>query len=232
MQLSDHILFIDAEALVLDKPAGLPVDTPKRGGDSVERRLDELKCGFKRPPIAMHRLDQDTSGCLLFARHPSARAKFQQAFEAGAVEKTYLAVVAGVLSEETGEIDLPLAKKSSAEAGWRMVGDPAGQRAVTHWRRIAERDGRTLVEFRPVTGRTHQIRVHAREGLGAGIVGDRVYGVPGGPMLLHAIRLMVPRGNRAAIDVSAPLPDYWAEWRDMSSQGNPVIAAKSQDDAA
>lgn len=215
MHLSDHILFIDAEALVLGKPAGLPVDTPKRGGDSVERRLDELKCGFKRPPTAMHRLDQDTSGCLLFARHPSARAKFQQAFEAGTVEKTYLAVVAGVPEDEEGLIDLPLAKKSSAEAGWRMVGDPKGLAARTVWRKLATRDGRSLVEFKPLTGRTHQIRVHAREGLGHGIVGDRVYGVPGGPMLLHASRLVVPRGKREAIDVTAPLPDYFADWADL-----------------
>ncbi len=218
MILTDHILFIDAEALVLDKPAGLPVDTPKRGGDSVERRLDELKCGFKRPPTAMHRLDQDTSGCLLFARHPSARAKFQQAFESGSVQKTYLAVVAGVLEADEGEIDLPLLKKSSAEAGWRMVGDAAGQRAVTRWRRVAERDGRTLVEFRPVTGRTHQIRVHAREGLSAGIVGDRVYGLPGGPMLLHATRLVVPRSGRAAVDIESRLPEYWGEWREFGPQ--------------
>jgi tRNA pseudouridine32 synthase/23S rRNA pseudouridine746 synthase len=163
----------------------------------------------------MHRLDQDTSGCLLFARHPSARAKFQQAFEAGAVEKTYLALVAGTLDAEEGEIDLPLSKTSSADAGWRMIGDAKGQRAVTRWRKLGARDGRTLVEFRPLTGRTHQIRVHAREGLGAGIVGDRVYGTPGGAMLLHASRLMVPRGGKAAIDVTAPLPAHWADWADL-----------------
>jgi tRNA pseudouridine32 synthase/23S rRNA pseudouridine746 synthase len=215
--LTDRILFIDAEALVLDKPAGLPVDTPKRGGDSVERRLDELKCGFKRPPTAMHRLDQDTSGCLLFARHPSARAKFQQAFEAGAVEKTYLALVAGVPDADAGEIDLPLAKVSSAEAGWRMVGDPGGLRALTRWRKLATQSGRALVEFRPLTGRTHQIRAHAREGLGFGIVGDRVYGAPGGPMLLHAVRLVVPRAKRAPIDVTAPLPEHWGEWASLGS---------------
>src|SRR5207237_5061906 len=87
MPLSDQILFIDAEALVLDKPAGLPVDTPRRGGDSVAARIDELKCGFKRPPTAMHRLDTDTSGCLLFARTAKARAAFQQAFETRAVKK-------------------------------------------------------------------------------------------------------------------------------------------------
>lgn len=230
--LSTYVLFIDAEAMVLDKPAGLPVDTPKRGGDSLEGRLDELRFGFKRPPTAMHRLDQDTSGCLLFARHPSARAKFQQAFESGSVEKTYLALVAGTLTDEEGEIDLPLAKKSSAEAGWRMVGDPKGQRAVTRWRRIAERDGRTIVEFKPLTGRTHQIRVHAREGLGAGIVGDRVYGVPGGPMLLHAARLVVPRGSKAPIDVTAPLPAHWGEWAALLTPEVPTMDANSVDDEA
>lgn len=218
MLLSSYILFIDGEAFVLDKPAGLPVDTPKRGGESIERRLDELRFGFKRFPTAMHRLDQDTSGCLLFARHPASRAKIQQAFEAGTVEKTYLALLAGTIEADEGEIDLPLAKKSSAEAGWRMFGDPRGQRAVTRWRKLGERDGRTLVEFRPLTGRTHQIRVHAREGLGAGIVGDRVYGTPGGPMLLHASRLVVPRGGKPAIDVTAPLPEHWGEWASLISQ--------------
>jgi len=212
--LEERILFIDAEAIVIDKPAGLPVDTPRAGGDSIERRIDELKCGFKRPPTAMHRLDQDTSGCLLFARHPSARVVFQAAFEGGAVEKFYLAVVAGEVGEE-GVIDLPLAKVSSAEAGWRMCGDPGGKAAVTHWRRVAQRDGRSLVEFRPKTGRTHQIRIHAREGLGIGIIGDFVYGVPGGPMLLHAVRLVVPRPKKAVIDVTAPLPPSFGDWREM-----------------
>jgi tRNA pseudouridine32 synthase/23S rRNA pseudouridine746 synthase len=70
-----------------------------------------------------------------------------------------------------------------------------------------------LVEFRPLTGRTHQIRAHAREAFGRGIVGDRVYGVPGGPMLLHASRLIVPRERKATIDVMAPLPDFFGEWR-------------------
>ena len=214
--LGDLIIFIDAEAIVIDKPAGLPVDAPRRGGESIASRLDELRLGFKRTPAPMHRLDQDTSGCLLFARSPKARAHLQRAFEAHQVDKYYLAVVASDVADEQGTIDLPLAKRSTVEAGWRMVGDPAGQRAITHWRRIAARDGRTLVEFRPQTGRTHQIRVHAREAFGNGIVGDRVYGVPGGPMLLHASRLVVPREGRPDIDVTAPLPEYFAEWRDAA----------------
>jgi len=216
MSLADHIIFIDAEALVLDKPSGLPVDAPRRGGDSVAARIDELKCGFKRPPTPMHRLDTDTSGCLLFARTAKARAIYQHAFESRAVEKFYLAVIAAELDEAEGVIDTPLGKTSSAEAGWRMVADPRGAAAVTRWRRLLVRDGCTLVEFQPLTGRTHQIRAHAREAFGRGIVGDRVYGVPGGPMLLHASRLVIPREGKATIDVTAPLPAYFGEWRDVA----------------
>jgi len=211
--LSDRILFIDGETLVLDKPAGLPVDAPRRGGESIAGRINELRCGFGRPPTAMHRLDTDTSGCLLFARNAKARAVFQQAFETRAVEKYYLAVVAGEIAEAEGVIDLPLAKVSSERAGWKMVSDPHGLEATTRWRRLLVRDGSTLVEFRPLTGRTHQIRAHAREAFGRGIVGDRVYGVPGGPMLLHASRLVVPRPGKETIDVTAPLPDYFGEWK-------------------
>ncbi|HUG44889.1 MAG TPA: RNA pseudouridine synthase [Sphingomicrobium sp.] len=210
------MLFIDAEAIVIDKPAGLAVDTPRAGGQSIQSRLPELRLGFRTSPTPMHRLDRDTSGCLLFARNARARSALQRVFEARQVDKYYLAVIAGELSAKEGVIDLPLAKKSSAEAGWRMVGDPAGQEAVTRWRRIAVRDGASLVEFRPVTGRTHQIRVHAREAFKNGILGDRIYGMPGGEMLLHASRLVVPREGKAAIDVTAPLPERFGEWRDAA----------------
>ena len=212
--LNERILFIDVEAMVIDKPAGLPVDTPRRGGDSVVARLSELKQGFQRPPTPMHRLDQDTSGCLLLARSPKARSVLQKAFETRQVEKYYLAVVDGVIEQDEGVIDLSLGKKSSEKAGWRMVVDSKGDKAVTNWRKLKVREGRTLVEFRPITGRTHQLRIHAREAFGRGIVGDRVYGVPGGEMLLHASRLVVPREKKAAIDVSAPVPDYFGDWGD------------------
>jgi tRNA pseudouridine32 synthase / 23S rRNA pseudouridine746 synthase len=212
--LGDRILFIDAEAIVIDKPTGLPVDTPRAGGESIQSRIQELRLGFRSSPTPMHRLDQDTSGCLLFARNARARGVLQQALEARLVEKYYLAVIVGEVAEKEGLIDLPLAKRSSAEAGWKMVGDPEGKEAVTRWRRVAVRGGASLVEFRPVTGRTHQIRVHAREAFGRGIVGDRVYGVPGGEMLLHASRLVVPREGKATVDAMAPLPERFAEWRD------------------
>ena len=216
MLLSDLILFIDGEAMVIDKPAGLPVDEPRRGGESIAGRIAELRCGFRSSPVPMHRLDQDTSGCLLFARNAKSRSVLQHAFESREVQKSYLAVVGSAVQEETGTIAVPLGKRSSAEAGWRMVADPSGQEAITNWRRVAVRDGQSLIEFQPLTGRTHQIRVHAREAFGSGIIGDRVYGIPGGPMLLHASRLVVPRANREPIDVSAPLPDYFGEWRDAA----------------
>lgn len=213
--LEDRILFIDGEALVIDKPAGLPVDSPRAGGDSIEARIDELKCGFQRPPVAMHRLDRDTSGCLLFARNPKARARFQQAFETGAVSKTYLAVVDGMPEGERGLIDLPLAKVSTAKDGWRMVPDDGGKSATTRWTLIGSRDGQSLVTFAPLTGRTHQIRVHAARGLGAAIVGDPVYGAADGPMLLHAWKLFVPREGKEPIDVTALAPDHFGLWLDL-----------------
>ena len=210
------IVHEDEHLIVIDNPAGLPVDAPRLGGDCIEYRIQELMLGFKRPPTAMHRLDQDTSGCLLFARNPRARAEAQQAFENGKVEKVYLAVLGAEIEGDEGLIDLPLGKLSSAEAGWRMVGDAdgklGGKSAQTRWRKLKVLGGRTLVEFRPLTGRTHQIRAHAREGLGVGIVGDRVYGYPGGEMLLHASRLVVPRGTKPTIDVTAPLPERFVGW--------------------
>ena len=211
--LLEHVVFTDGEAIVIDKPAGLPVDAPRAGGASVSSRLDELKFGFQRPPALMHRLDRDTSGCLLLARNPKARVRFAQAFERGEVEKVYLAVLEGVV-EGDGTIDLPLAKISSAEEGWRMVGDEKGKSAKTRWRALRSGGGRTLVEFRPETGRTHQIRAHARYGLGAPIVGDPVYGQAGEPMLLHASRLVMPRPPKPVIDATAPLPERFGDWRD------------------
>lgn len=213
--LKDRILFLDGEAVVIDKPAGLAVDPPRDGGLSLENYLDSLTLGFKRWPTAVHRLDRDTSGCLLLARNPKAHARFQQAFEQGLVEKRYLAVLDGVPAGEGGEIDLPLAKVSTREAGWRMVGDHAGKlggkSAKTAWRLIRTTGNQALVEFRPATGRTHQIRVHAAEGLGCPVAGDPVYGRAGPHgMLLHAAELTVPRNGKPPVTAEAPIPERFA----------------------
>ncbi len=204
------ILFEDGEALVIDKPGGLPLDRPRAGGPCLEDSLHTLKLGFQRAPTPVHRLDHDTSGCLLLARNPSALRRFSAAFEARQVEKTYLGLVAGEVPGEAGTIELALTKISSERDGWRMVPSPHGKPATTHWRRLAGRDGMTLVEFRPVTGRTHQIRVHALVGLGAPLVGDPTYGKtdPRVPRtMLHAAALTVQRGaGKQPIVANAPLP--------------------------
>ncbi|MFZ5748172.1 MAG: RluA family pseudouridine synthase [Pseudomonadota bacterium] len=208
--LHDQVLFIDGEAIVLDKPAGLPVDRPRDGGDSIEDRLGELTFGFQRLPVPVHRLDRDTSGCLLLARNPKAMKRFAQAFEQGQVTKRYLAVLDGVPEETSGLIDLPLAKVSSAATGWRMRGDSRGKPARTRWRLLGSGDGRAFVAFYPETGRTHQIRVHAAEGLGIPITGDPVYGRAGPHMLLHAATLTLPRPPKPDIHAEAPLPPPFA----------------------
>jgi tRNA pseudouridine32 synthase/23S rRNA pseudouridine746 synthase len=207
----DRVLFIDGEALVIDKPSGLPVDPPRDGSLSLENHLDSLRFGFRRWPTAVHRLDRDTSGCLLLARNPKAHARFGQAFEAGLVTKRYLAVLAGVPHRTSGIIDLPLIKVSTEATGWRMIVSPKGKTARTGWELIEVRDDRALVAFTPETGRTHQIRVHAATGLGAPVVGDPVYGqADRGGMLLHAASLSVPRPGKDPIVAEAPLPERFA----------------------
>jgi tRNA pseudouridine32 synthase/23S rRNA pseudouridine746 synthase len=207
--LADRIIFLDGEAIILDKPAGLPVDSPRDRSPSVESMLRDLKMGFQRLPQPVHRLDRDTSGCLLLARNPGAMKRFGQVFEAGQVTKRYIAVLDGVVEGE-GLVDMPLAKVSTREAGWRMVGDPGGKPARTHWRAIEVRDGRTLVEFKPETGRTHQLRVHAAEGLGVPIAGDPVYGRGGPTMMLHAAFLSLPRVGKPPAEAEAALPPKFA----------------------
>ena len=209
--LKDRVLFIDAEALVIDKPAGLAVHPGPSTRRSLEDHLADLRFGFARPPSPVHRLDRDTSGCLLLARNDRAHRRFAHAFEEGRVEKSYVAVLDGVPSAREGRIDMPLAKISSREQGWRMVPDPRGKPAVTEWQLIVETGGRALVAFEPATGRTHQLRVHAALGLGLPISGDPVYGAGQGPMLLHALTLRVPREGKAVIETRAPLPASFAE---------------------
>ncbi len=208
--LTDHVLFIDGEALILDKPAGLPVDAPRDGSMALENHLASLTFGFQRWPLPVHRLDRDTSGCLLLARNPKAHKRFAAAFEAGTVVKRYVAVIEGMPAEDEGTIELALSKISSAAEGWRMIPAKAGKNAITHWRKVAEKDGRSLIAFSPQTGRTHQIRVHALHGLGFGIVGDPVYGDGEGAMLLHSRFLSMPRGDKPAAEATAALPATFA----------------------
>ncbi|WP_439534716.1 RluA family pseudouridine synthase [Polymorphobacter sp.] len=209
------ILYQDQRLLVIDKPAGLAVHPGPRTPHSLEALLPAIadRAGIRRLPTIMHRLDRDTSGCLVLAITPASVRRVAGLFEQRLVHKLYWARLDALPEEDSGTIDAPLAKVSSAEAGWRMVVDPAGKRAVTRWR-ILDRPAR-LIEFRPETGRTHQLRVHANC-LGTSIENDPVYGPirgsAGRPLMrLHARMLEIPMSDRDPLTVTAPLPAEWQE---------------------
>jgi len=142
---------------------------------------------------------------------PSPCLRRVRLLEQAGVIRRYVAVLDGIPEGEGGTIDLPLGKVSTREEGWRMVGDPEGKSAVTRWEKLAERDGGVLVAFYPETGRTHQIRVHAAEGLGVPVVGDPVYGRGGRPMLLHSAFLSLPRAGKPSVEAVSPLPRRFIE---------------------
>ena len=284
-----RLLYRDGLMLVLDKPAGFAVHKGPKGGESLEDYFGALRFGLPRAPALAHRLDRDTSGCLVLGRHRKALAELGRLFKAGRVGKTYWALVEGGPADDEGRIDLPLGRKD-ATRGWWMKHDPQGQPAVTTWKVLgrtqlpsgysaqavgadlaassspppcgeglgmgvavgghtscknddpppqpsptrgegADRASGEAVATRqhsgaaahhltwlalePLTGRTHQLRVHCAA-MGWPILGDSVYGSAprtGGPGLhLHAREIVVPLyKNRAPIQVTAPVPPHMHE---------------------
>jgi tRNA pseudouridine32 synthase/23S rRNA pseudouridine746 synthase len=210
-EIVSKVLYRDALMLVIDKPAGLPVHPGPKGGETLTHHLDALRFGLPRRPEAAHRLDKDTSGCLILGRHPKAIARLNELFKKNEVDKVYWAVVEGGPAGDEGEIDLALAPKSP-DRGWWMKVDPKGQPSLTKWRALGRNEGLTLLELRPVTGRTHQLRVHCQAS-GWPILGDPIYGTAprfGGPGLhLHARGVTVPLyPKKAPIAVEAPVPEH------------------------
>src|SRR5260221_6743754 len=179
-----RLIYRDGLMLVIDKPAGLPVHKGPKGGESLEDYFDALRFGLPRAPAWAHRLDRDTSGCLVLGRHHKALAKLGRLFSSGRVEKTYWAVVEGTPPADEGRIDLAL-RKVTSKAGWRMDVDPTGQAAITDYRVVGRSGSLSWLELYPRTGRTHQIRVHCAA-LGCPVRGDPVYGRGDGPLQLHA----------------------------------------------
>jgi tRNA pseudouridine32 synthase / 23S rRNA pseudouridine746 synthase len=215
-QMVSRLLYRDALMLVIDKPAGLAVHRGPKGGESLEDHFDALRFGLPRRPALAHRLDRETSGCLVLGRHRKALAQLGRLFKSGAVEKTYWAIVEGWPEDDEGTIELPLGRLD-ATRGWWMKHDPNGQPAVTKWRVLGRAEGASLawLALEPVTGRTHQLRVHCAE-RGWPIVGDAIYGTApraGGPGLhLHAREIVVPLyKHRPPIRVIAPVPPHMRE---------------------
>ena len=221
--LRDAVIYRDDQLIVLNKPPGLPV----QGGPGITRHLDglldALRFGGDRPRL-VHRLDRDTSGVLVLARTPGVAAKLASAFRGRSVEKTYWAVVAGRPVPIEGRIDLPL----------RRTGGPRGERTVPAERTDKEAahaitDYRTLdnaaqklawLELQPLTGRTHQLRVHC-VAIGAPILGDTKYAEPdqndagsalvsglSAKLHLHARALVLPHPAGGSLHVEAELPPH------------------------
>jgi RluA family pseudouridine synthase len=208
--LQARILYRDGGILVIDKPAGLAVHPGPSTAESLERYLPALRFGIREAPRLVHRLDRDTSGCLVLARHARAASKLGRLFSSAAVKKTYWAIVEGAPPAPEGVIERPLRKVTGKE-GWRIVPDAAGQRAVTRHRLLGSSGGVSWLELAPETGRTHQLRVHcAAEGFP--VLGDPVYGrepSPRVPLQLHARSVTIPLGGeRGAATVTAEPPAH------------------------
>ncbi|MBV8791159.1 MAG: RNA pseudouridine synthase [Pseudolabrys sp.] len=222
-EMQRRLLYRDGLMLVVDKPIGLPVHRGPKGNESFEDYFGALCFGLPRAPALAHRLDRDTSGCLVLGRHRKALASLGKLFKQGKVGKTYWAVVDGGPAENEGRIEIALSKRDDSR-GWWMKADPSGLPSISTWNVMGRADGITWLALEPVTGRTHQLRVHCAE-MGWPIVGDNIYGrAPrsGGPTLhLHSREVIVPLyKNKNAIAVTAPVPEHMKErlaacgWRD------------------
>jgi tRNA pseudouridine32 synthase/23S rRNA pseudouridine746 synthase/23S rRNA pseudouridine1911/1915/1917 synthase len=216
-ELLSRLLYRDALMLIIDKPAGLPVHAGPGGGPNLEQDLDALRFGLPTPPALAHRLDRDTSGCLVLGRQRKGLSRLGKLFQEGLVEKTYWAITTGIPKDPEGRIELPL-RKITNRNGWKMVTDaslqPGGQTATTDYRVLGTGGGPSgeslaWIEASPKTGRTHQIRVHLAA-IGAPILGDPQYGGLGGrPLHLLARAITVPLyPKKPAITAEAPVPEH------------------------
>ena len=220
-----RLLYRDGLILVLNKPAGLAVHRGPKGGETLEDSLHFLTFGLPRNPALAHRLDKDTSGCLILGRHRKALEKMMLLFKRGEVNKTYWAVVVGGPLEQEGLIDLPLAPQNP-DRGWWMKVDASGAPSQTRWKVMGRgvahgqdvsgqaMNGQALtwLQLEPLTGRTHQLRVHCAH-MGWPILGDTIYGVNGqqerAMMHLHARDVTFSLSkNKPPLNVTAPPPEH------------------------
>ena len=230
-EIQGRILYRDALMLVINKPAGIAVHQSHPNAVNrdvyIEQYFPALQFGLPKPPMLAHRLDKDTSGCLVLGRHRKALDDLSRLFREGLMEKTYWAVVAGRPVPVEGRIDLPL-KRIGGLRGERTMpadrSDPEAARAVTDFRTLDHAAQKLAwLELQPVTGRTHQLRVHC-VAIRAPILGDTKYHEPdqnnafsaqveglSTKLHLHARALRLPHPAGGYLVVEADLPPHMRE---------------------
>lgn len=209
------IVYSDAHIVVVDKPGGL-LAVPGRGPDKQDCVVSRVKQYFSSciDQPAVHRLDMATSGLMVLALTTAAHRELSRQFSQRLVRKKYIALLDGVVAAEQGEITLAF-RLDPDNRPWQVYDPVHGKTGITRWRRLQVCGSRTLVEFVPLTGRTHQLRLHAAHelGLGVPILGDSLYGTgqEGDPMGLHAARLsfMHPASGKLR-EFSSPLPLFFS----------------------
>lgn len=217
--LKPLIIHQDEDMFVLNKPAGIAVQGGTgQGGRHIDGMLDALSDGEFRPRL-VHRLDKDTSGLLVIARHPAAASQLGSLFKSREMEKVYWAVTVGVPHPRAGELRSWMRKGTEPDERERMVmgvhGDKASKHAITDYATVSTAGQRAAwVALRPHTGRTHQLRFHMHE-LGTSILGDTKYvtrrEVPDGigkGLHLHARALVIPRRKGKSLTLKAPLSGH------------------------
>ncbi|MDD2274175.1 MAG: RluA family pseudouridine synthase [Desulfuromonadaceae bacterium] len=206
---SEALLYEDAELIAVNKPAGINSQrTPYQLKGTLEYWVTEYfkAQGSSEPARVVHRLDRGTSGAMLFPKNRQAAARLSKQFQDGQVDKRYLALVSGRPDESAWTVDAPIGKIASARYG--VV--EGGKASQTEFRTLASSGELSLVEARPLTGRTHQIRVHL-ESVGLPIVGDATYGgQAAGRMMLHCSAMTFQNAKLVEVTVSAPLDGEFA----------------------
>ena len=220
------VLYRDTDVIVINKPAGLATQGGSGQVRHLDQMLDVLKFDAPERPRLVHRLDKDTSGVLVLARSAKAAAELGEVLRRRTARKIYWALTVGVPKPAKGRIDAPLLKLAGSGGERVRVAEDAGRKAVTEYAVLGTAGARAAwLALSPLTGRTHQLRVHCAA-IGAPIQGDGKYGgakaILGGAvddkLHLHARRIVIPRasglGAGGIVDISAPLPPHMAQtWK-------------------
>ena len=200
-----NLIYEDSYFLAVDKPSGI-LSVPGKGEDKRDCMLSRVQHKFSHT-LLVHRLDMDTSGIMLFARSPEVQREISMQFERRSIKKRYVALLEGELTDNQGEVQLPIRKDMTQSLPPRHIVDHQnGKSAHTKWSVIERYNNRTRVYLYPLTGRSHQLRVHMFE-IGHSIIGDPIYGDAEERLMLHAERIILKHPiDEHMIELESPPP--------------------------